>query len=496
MRSIFRSFIPRYSHAIWVRSVPVVVALLGLATLAAGPWTANWRLTGVRLNSTETLIPARQLVRDIASSLAVEAAVRSPAEARSTPELARRYDEAVAIEHSRDSALGALAPRLGTSLGEDVAQLRSLTAQWHAAGSGDPTAADVKLTDVLASAARLDTALAQRMEQQASRIRSLEEMDVLVPSVLVPVLTVVMFAIYWTSRRMAALADEAEQSRLALAVATEEKVTLMRGLTHDLKNALGAATGFTALLREEVAGPLTTKQRDYVTRIGRILEETLTSVRDALMIARAEAGELPIRRRKEDVRVLVLESAADYVAAAEQAGLKLNVEFAEDLPPIDTDPSLVSKIIGNLLSNAIKYTPAGGRIWLRAFARRHESGTETAPWIGAEVCDTGPGVPAALREHVFSEFFRAPDAATAARGDGIGLAMSRRVARLLGGDITLESEEGRGATFTLWLPAQSRGEESITGTDTAITPAEPVVEAPPPLHASGGGGYDRRRAVQ
>jgi two-component system aerobic respiration control sensor histidine kinase ArcB len=69
------------------------------------------------------------------------------------------------------------------------------------------------------------------------------------------------------------------------------------------------------------------------------------------------------------------------------------------------------------------------------------------------VRDTGAGIPAALQEKVFEEFFRAPTAATSARGEGIGLATSRSMARLLGGEITLESEEGHGATFTLWLPA-------------------------------------------
>jgi signal transduction histidine kinase len=162
-----------------------------------------------------------------------------------------------------------------------------------------------------------------------------------------------------------------------------------------------------------------------------------------------------VRRRRQDLRALVVEAASDYVAAAEQAGLTLTVNLAEDLPPVDTDPALVSKIIGTLLSNAIKYTPSDGRILLRAFSRPARDGQETGPWVAVEVSDTGPGIPAALRERVFDEFFRAPAATTTARGEGIGLAMSRRVARLLGGEVTVDGEEGRGATFTFWLPAQS-----------------------------------------
>jgi signal transduction histidine kinase len=489
----------------------VVAAILALATLAVVPWSASRRLASVRLDNTATVAPARQYVRDIGAALALEVAVGNASPARTAPELARRYDEAVAMEGKCDSALGALALRLGDTLAGDIARLRSLSAQWHAERSGNADGTGASLAAVLATAARLDSALAERQAQQAGRIQSLEALDVLLPSVLVPLLAAVLLLINRTGRRMAVLANEAEQSHLALAVASEQRVTLLRGLTHDLKNALGAAAGFATLLRDEIAGPLTTLQRDHVARIGRIIEQTILAVEDALMIARTEAGTLPVRRRPEDLRVLVLESASDYVAAAEGARLALIVEFAEDIPRVETDRSLVSKIIGNLLSNAIKYTPPEGRIWLCASFRAVRAGSVTGPWVAIEVCDTGPGVPPALREQVFHEFFRAPTATTSARGEGIGLAMSRRVARLLGGDITLGSEEGKGATFTLWLPAASRDaarpegsplpggrppdadETRTTDPDADIIADERRAGAPP--HPCAPGAYDRRRSI-
>jgi signal transduction histidine kinase len=488
----------------------VITAVLALAALAAFPWIVSARLASVRLATAESIAPARQLVRDIGTAVALEAAARDPSIAGSAPAMTSRYDQAVATERARDSVLTAVAPRLGDGLERDVEKLRTLIAQWHASPSGTAAGAGVSVTDVLAAVARLDAALAERQQEQNAHIRSLESVDVLLSSVLVPLLALALIAIYWTGRRMAALAAEAERSRLALVVASEHKVTMLRGLTHDLKNTLGAAAGFARLLREEVSGPLTTKQRHHVTRIERIIEQSIRAVEDALMVARTEAGAQPVRRHKEDVRVLLLESAADHVAAAERAGLTLLVEFAEDLPPVDTDPSLVSKIIGNLLSNAIKYTPAGGRIWLSASCRPGRERPETGSSVAIEVRDTGPGIPAALRERVFDEFFRAPAAATTAHGDGIGLAMSRRVARLLGGEITLESEEGRGATFTLWLPVQCRDSTSqepspppgarptgpdgdrISDADVQMT-AEARRVAPPHPRA---GGYDRRRAMQ
>jgi signal transduction histidine kinase len=432
---------------------PLVAGVLTLATLAAVPWTVNSRLTSVRVDMNATVFPARRLVRDFADALAFEVATRSDGATRSSPELASRYAQAVATEQARDAALVALAPRLGNRLAGDIAHLHALTAQWHAEGDGP--AAEMTITDILAVAQHLDAELSERQAGQRARIRSLEALDIVLPSVLVPLLAAVLVAIYWTGRRMAALANEAEQSHLALAAASEQKVTLLRGLTHDLKNALGAAGGFATLLREEIVGPLTAKQRHSVERIGHIIEQTMMSVEDALLVARTEAGTLPLRCHTEAARTLVLEAAADYVAAAERAHLTLDVECAGELAAIHTDAALVTKIIGNLLSNAIKYTAAGGRILVRCGVRPSREGSDTGPWVVIEVRDTGQGIPAALHEQIFDEFFRAPAAASTTRGEGIGLAMSRRVARLLGGEITLDSEDGRGATFSLWLPASA-----------------------------------------
>ncbi|MDB4891060.1 MAG: ATP-binding region ATPase domain protein [Gemmatimonadetes bacterium] len=441
---------------IWFNLVPVAAAVIALAALAAIPWTADWRLARIRLDTVETVAPARRLMSQFASAVALDAATTRNEADGTTPERTRRHDEALRTERSSDAELLLLAPRLGETLERDIVHLHAVIAQWNAQRSVDPNAADESLANVMTSAALLDSALARRQEQQRTRIRSLESMDVLLPSVLVPLLIAVLLGIYWTGRRMAALAAQAEEGRRALAAASEERVTLVRGLTHDLKNGLGAASGFATLLREEISGPLTARQHDHVERIGRIIEQTIAAAENALTVARAEAGSLPVRRHQEDIRALILESAADYVAAAERAGLTLRAEFTEDLPCVETDPSLVSNIIGDLLSNAIKYTPKGGHIWLRASSRDFSAHERNAGhWVVAEVRDTGPGIPAALREQVFDEFFRAPDASAATAGQGIGLSMSRRVARLLGGDLTLASEEGKGSTFTLWLPGPS-----------------------------------------
>jgi signal transduction histidine kinase len=424
------------------------------------------RLAGVRRELTGTTAQARGLVHEIETSLLLDVA------SRREPALARVLGAPVSNQGAQQEALASLAPSLDPAVASSVRRFRDLSARWYAAreraglaavaghpGEGAaPRAGTVSadeaagLAEVLAAAKQLDAALAGREAQERARLRSLEALDVLLPAVLVPVLLGVVLAVYGVGRRMAALAHEAERNRLALVRASDQKVALLRGLTHDLKNTLWAVTGFAALLRDEIVGPLTPPQRDHVTRIGRLVDQAITVVSDTLEIARADAGTLPVSRQWVDLLALLAECASDYRAKADAAGLILAAEFSPGLPAVETDPSHVTKIVGNLLSNAIKYTPGGGRVWLRAAARSAPRDLVPGPWIAVEVADTGPGVPAAFRQRIFDEFFRMPNASAVAPGTGVGLAMSRRVARALGGEITMDGEDGRGAICTLWLP--------------------------------------------
>ncbi|HEV7994536.1 MAG TPA: HAMP domain-containing sensor histidine kinase [Gemmatimonadaceae bacterium] len=402
---------------------------------------------------------------------------------------------AAATMRLRDSALATYAPRLGARVARQVAAFRTATAHSVAAQRDDSAARDVRVAEVMVAARQLDSALGVRQATQRARIEALEAEDALLPSMLTPILAAAMFAIYWAGRRIAMSAKAAELSRLALVAAQNEKVTLLRGLTHDLKNALGAARGYTMLLVEEVSGPLSARQREQLARIRHILDHTIASVQDALLVARTEAGTLPVRRQQTDMRTLLLDAAADYVADAERAELTLSVEFPDDLPLVGTDASLVAKIVGNLLSNAIKYTPGRGRIWLRASRKARSHDFEVGEWIAVEVCDTGPGIPVELRERVFDEFFRAPTVVATAKGEGIGLAMSRRVARLLNGDITLGVEEEGRTCFTLWLPAASSADTDMTraqtGNDVRVSLDSQRSDQPAPRIADAPVDYDR-----
>jgi PAS domain S-box-containing protein len=241
----------------------------------------------------------------------------------------------------------------------------------------------------------------------------------------------------------------AERRREELERVTESRTRLVRGFTHDVKNPLGAADGFLALLEEGVFGKLTDEQHDAVMRARGSIHRALELINGALELARADAAQLELHHETVDMRATVDEVANEYAAQAEAKGQDVKTDVASDVPAINSDPSRIRQVVGNLLSNAIKYTPEHGRIGIHV-AAANGRGPAGGDWIVIDVSDTGPGIPADQIQNIFKEFTRLhPEAAG---GAGVGLAISQRLARALGGRITVESQEGEGSTFSLWLP--------------------------------------------
>ncbi|HEV2148281.1 MAG TPA: ATP-binding protein [Longimicrobiaceae bacterium] len=242
---------------------------------------------------------------------------------------------------------------------------------------------------------------------------------------------------------------DSERKREELEQVVESRAHLIRGFSHDLKNPLGAADGHLALLEDEILGPLAPRQMQSVERSRRAIRSALRLIDDLVELARAEAGQLEIDAHPVDVREVARELVEEYRAQVEGSGLELRCDFPDTFPVIRSDAARVRQVLGNLLSNAVKYTPAGS-VDVGVSLRDGRDGNDGAPRVVVEVRDTGAGIPAEKLHLLFTEFTRLhPDAA---HGAGLGLAISRRIAHALGGDITVESTEGRGSTFRLWLP--------------------------------------------
>lgn len=281
------------------------------------------------------------------------------------------------------------------------------------------------------------------------------------------------------------LLEQSQRQRQELERVMESRARLVRGFSHDVKNPLGAADGHLELLEDGVLEPLQPRQVESVHRARASVRSALELIDEVVDLARMQAGRLEIEPSPVDASVLARDIAGEYRAEAESIGLDMVLDLTEEGPQIQSDPTRLRQILGNMLSNAVRYTPEGGRITLRT-RRLDAAGEDEAPgpgeWLAVDVSDTGSGIPREQQEAIFDEFTRVDPGRD--RGAGLGLAISRRLARLLGGDLTVESEEGKGSTFTLWLPPSAPSAE----------PAQPGIAEPE--RGEPHGGPERREPEQ
>ncbi len=190
------------------------------------------------------------------------------------------------------------------------------------------------------------------------------------------------------------------------------------------------------------------KQRYYLTTLQREAERLHYLVENLLSLSRLDLGEAEISRMPTDVNVLVRLLVEDRETMAADRGLTLEAELAEDLPYALVDRPMIEQVLTNLLTNAMNYTPWGGKIVVRT-AKRVEEGRS---WVTISIEDTGAGIPPEELPYIFERFYRGEAARrSGVPGTGLGLAICKEIVDRHGGRITVESEEGKGSTFTVWL---------------------------------------------
>jgi signal transduction histidine kinase len=213
-------------------------------------------------------------------------------------------------------------------------------------------------------------------------------------------------------------------------------------VSHELRTPLTSIRGYVELLPEDA--PLSETQRGFVQVIQRNVARLSTLVEDLLFVARLDEDRLQLTESTLDI-VEVLREAADTARPmAEGRGVTLSVDAAP-VPPVRGDRERLAQMIDNLVSNAVKFTSHGGAVALRAW-----DGDGT---VHVAVADTGIGIPAGEIERLFERFFRASTARDEAMpGTGLGLAISQSIAEAHGSSLEVESEVGRGTTFSFTLP--------------------------------------------
>jgi signal transduction histidine kinase len=270
------------------------------------------------------------------------------------------------------------------------------------------------------------------------------------------------------ARRIEDRSRELEQLSAELYRANRAKSEFLASVSHELRTPLAAIVGFVDLLRDGSYGELTPRQRGPVERIESSANHLRELVEQVLDLAKMAAGRLEVHAEPVQLRPFIIDVVSEVEPLAAARGLTLTINVPASLPKVMTDVSHLRRILVNLLGNAIKFTSTGG-VGVRATAvgdgdlsamiaatrRRPLLGARSA-WIAVQVTDTGIGIAEADLDRIFEDFEQVnagPRADSERRGTGLGLTISRRLARVLGGDISVASEPGQGSIFTLWLPA-------------------------------------------
>ena len=268
---------------------------------------------------------------------------------------------------------------------------------------------------------------------------------------------------------LVARSEEAERARAEADEANRAKSSFLATMSHELRTPINAVIGYAELLDMGVTGPVTPEQQAQLERIRASSAHLLTLINDILDLAKVEAGHMTVEHEREPMAEVVAEALALVGLQAEAGGLTLENACGESRAVYVGDRDRVRQILVNLLSNAVKFTTAGGRVTIRcATTDRPKPRAQLAgagPWTCVSVEDTGIGIAAEQLPRIFQPFIQAEEGHTRTRdGTGLGLTISRQLARLMGGDLTVTSSEGNGSCFVLWLPAVTPETGSLDST--------------------------------
>ena len=263
-----------------------------------------------------------------------------------------------------------------------------------------------------------------------------------------------------------------QQKNLELEEASRMKSEFLANMSHELRTPLNAIIGFSEVLRDGLLGDLTEQQRKFIGDIFGSGKHLLSLINDILDLSKVEAGKMTLDLEPMDVSSFLKNSLSIISERASARQVRLSMDPVEDLGSLVADPRKVKQIVYNLLSNAVKFTTERGRVTLRArrveradVLRLSSSGprrtfpladSDFTHFLQLSVSDTGIGISAAGLEQLFRPFSQIDTGlARKFEGTGLGLAMVKVLTELHGGALSVESDEGKGSCFTVWLPVRA-----------------------------------------
>ncbi|MCA9617592.1 MAG: PAS domain S-box protein [Myxococcales bacterium] len=239
--------------------------------------------------------------------------------------------------------------------------------------------------------------------------------------------------------------SELREAKRVAEAASAAKTRFLANMSHELRTPLNAIIGFSELLDAQVFGPLNERQSQYNKQVMRAGQHLLALIADVLDISRIEGGSMALSRADVAIGPLVQEVVSSLVAVADQTGVSLQAEIADDLPTAFVDPTRIRQVVYNLVSNGIKFTPSGGEVRVTVSA---DDGV-----LSLMVKDTGIGISHEDQQMLFQPFVRLNEKPEIG-GTGLGLALTRRIAEMHGGTASVISQPNEGSTFTATIPLQ------------------------------------------
>jgi signal transduction histidine kinase len=246
------------------------------------------------------------------------------------------------------------------------------------------------------------------------------------------------------ARAINTMGDELAHLYAQIHDASRRKSEFLANMSHELRTPLNAVIGFSEVLRARMFGELNEKQDEYIRDIETSGKHLLALVNDILDLSKVEAGKMELQSSTVSLSEVVESGAMMVRDRAARRGISFTVEIDPALEPLTADERKVKQVLFNLLSNAVKFTPEGGTIEVRAHRLDGEA--------RVAVRDTGPGIAPEDQARIFEEFQQTKVGMQSEESTGLGLTLAKRFIELHGGRLWVESEVGRGSTFTFALP--------------------------------------------
>ena len=249
--------------------------------------------------------------------------------------------------------------------------------------------------------------------------------------------------------------EELEKANLKLQELDRLKSMFIASMSHELRTPLNSIIGFTGIILQGMSGEINSEQEKQLTLVKNSASHLLDLINDVIDISKIEAGKVEIIIEEFDLSVLAQEIKDSFTVAVDKKGLELSLQAPPTLT-IKSDERRTKQILVNFVSNAVKFTDRGG-IEIKILKK-----DET---VEISVRDTGIGIKKEDVDKLFNAFSRIPNLGKIEEGTGLGLYLSKKIADLLGGDITAESEFGKGSVFTLTLPLKDNKNKIVRKRD-------------------------------